>query len=216
MKVFLSYSTKDKLHAGKIKREIETHGIDAFLAHDDIEPSVEWAEKILKELRASHVFLPLLTKNFYKSYWTGQETGIAFELHKLIVPLKVDKINPHGFISRFQALTVSESTLRRSCNKLIETLAGDPKTAKYYRDTLIQKFAGSYDFYNAGDNAEQLEEQKNYSVRQMREILRATIKNDQIYRSWKAQRFLKKLYSNYKMKSSIGSKLVRDFKRTIS
>ena len=34
--VFISYSSKDKVLAGKIKRTLEGYGLSVFLAHDDI------------------------------------------------------------------------------------------------------------------------------------------------------------------------------------
>ena len=37
IRVFLSYSHKDKELAGEIKKRLEEHGLEAFLAHEDIE-----------------------------------------------------------------------------------------------------------------------------------------------------------------------------------
>jgi hypothetical protein len=82
MKIFLSYSHLDKRLAGKIKKYLLQYGVKVFLAHDDIEPSEEWADKILEELRDCHVFMPILTKHFNKSNWTDQETGCALILNK--------------------------------------------------------------------------------------------------------------------------------------
>jgi len=118
---FLSYRTVDKKLAGQIKGELEKHGIRVFLAHDDIEPSFEWKEKILLELNQCDIFLPLLTDSFRGSEYTDQEAGIAFAGEKVILPLKVTQ-NPHGFIERFQALTVKPENVAQSCNKLIRFL----------------------------------------------------------------------------------------------
>ncbi len=108
MKIFLSYSHLDKRLAGKIKMYLRQYGVKVFLAHDDIEPSEEWADKILEELRDCDVFMPILTKHFNKSNWTDQETGCALIINKLIVPLKGD-VDPHGFISRYQARGLNKS-----------------------------------------------------------------------------------------------------------
>ncbi|HAS95153.1 TPA: hypothetical protein DCS99_01900 [Candidatus Wolfebacteria bacterium] len=111
---------------------------------------------------------------------------------------------------------MTETTLKRSCRKLIQTIASDPKTAAPFRAALIQKFAGSDDFNNAGDNAELLVAYEGYTVKQVREILRATKRNNQIYRSWKAQRILKRFLAAYKQKSTIGTRLIREFKDAIA
>ena len=53
IKAFLSYSTKDKKIAGKIKEEFEKIGINLFLAHQDIKISKEWRKRIKTEIKES-------------------------------------------------------------------------------------------------------------------------------------------------------------------
>lgn len=84
---FLSYSHQDRQLAGLIKGTLNYYGFDTFLAHEDLQPSVEWQEIILINLKECLVFLPLLTDSFIKSDWTDQETGIAIALDKIIVPI---------------------------------------------------------------------------------------------------------------------------------
>jgi len=79
-KVFLSYSSKDRVIARKIKRGLNTFGVATFLAHDDLTPTVEWEEEILCALRECDAFLPILTENYPTSSWTDQEVGVAVGL----------------------------------------------------------------------------------------------------------------------------------------
>jgi len=44
--VFISYSTDDKQVASEIKAALATAGFTAFLAHEDIRPSLEWVDVI--------------------------------------------------------------------------------------------------------------------------------------------------------------------------
>lgn len=67
MRAFISYSTEDKAAAGAVKRALSTYNIDCFLAHEDIHVSEEWRERILEELTACHVFIPLLSQAFKRS-----------------------------------------------------------------------------------------------------------------------------------------------------
>src|SRR3989344_2611626 len=97
IRVFISYSTKDKHLAGNIKMGLERFGADVFLAHEDINPSSEWQDIILENLDSTDIFMPIITKNFPDSYWTDQESGIALAKGKLIVPISVDSNNPYGF-----------------------------------------------------------------------------------------------------------------------
>lgn len=64
LKVFISYSHKDRRLAKHIKNCLVSYGVDVFLAHDDIEPSAEWVREIKARLLDCHVFLPLLTDAF--------------------------------------------------------------------------------------------------------------------------------------------------------
>ena len=52
IQVFLSYSNRDKILAGKIKTFLEDHELQAFLAHEDIEPTQEGEGVIIDNLRA--------------------------------------------------------------------------------------------------------------------------------------------------------------------
>ncbi len=75
---FFSYAYEDRKLAGRIKERLETYGFDVFLAHDDIDPSTEWQEEILRHLGTCEVFLALLTEEFDESNWAHQEVGIAY------------------------------------------------------------------------------------------------------------------------------------------
>ncbi|HIH44794.1 MAG TPA: toll/interleukin-1 receptor domain-containing protein, partial [Candidatus Methanoperedenaceae archaeon] len=61
LRIFLSYSTNDKVIAGSLKTLLELMGFEVFLAHEDIEPSVEWQEEIKDNLDKCDIFIPLLT-----------------------------------------------------------------------------------------------------------------------------------------------------------
>ncbi len=126
LKVFMSYYHTDKRLAGKIRAELQDLGIDVFLAHEDINPSHEWRNEILKELLRCHAFLPVLTRRFHKSEWTDQETGLAIAKRKVVIPLKVD-MNPYGFAERYQAFTFSRKRPAESCSRLFRTIQATSK-----------------------------------------------------------------------------------------
>jgi len=212
LKAFLSYSTSDKELAGQIKQALEDYGIEAFLAHEDIEPSAEWVETIKAELKACHVFLPILTDNFHKSDWTDQETGIAFIQDKLIIPLKITT-NPYGFISKFQALKIDTNAIKSSCYKLAKIIASNPKVGDLLRDALITKFGDSYSFDNAAHNTELLLSFKNYTLPQITAIVKHTILNDQINHSFRARRKLQDFI--YKYRNDIDPTLLQEFEKAI-
>ncbi|MHB8067986.1 MAG: toll/interleukin-1 receptor domain-containing protein [Desulfobaccales bacterium] len=197
MKIFLSYSNADKELASKVKRVLESYNLEVFLAHDDIEPSAEWIDTILAELKACDIFIPILTDNFDDSNWTDQESGIAFAFNKLIVPLKVT-VDPHGFISRFQALKLITTNIKASLEKLIKVLGSKPVIGDLTKDALINKFADSWSFDNATANTELLLSINDYNSRQLTDIIRHTIANAQINHSFRARDLLREFATKHK------------------
>ena len=80
LKGFISYAHDERRLAGSIKQELSNFGIDCFLAHEDIEPSVEWQSEIVKCLRECDIFFPLISNKFRESMWADQEVGMAVVL----------------------------------------------------------------------------------------------------------------------------------------
>lgn len=73
MYAFLSYQTNDKLVAGKVHRLLERLAIPSSVAHDDIEVSTRF--EILKRIRKTDIFIPIISQNYYQSVWCMQESG---------------------------------------------------------------------------------------------------------------------------------------------
>jgi len=106
---FISYSTKDKLSAVAVRDLMQSYGIECFLAHDDLQVSEEWKERILEELLRCQIFVPLLSKSFRESDWAPQEIGvISGRPGVAIVPLSLDGTVPFGFISNIQGRRIPQ------------------------------------------------------------------------------------------------------------
>jgi len=107
LRAFISYSIEDKATAGAVKRALNTYDIDCFMAHEDIQVSEEWRERILDELAACQVFIALLSQAFKRSDWAPQEVGVvAGRADVAIVPLCLDETIPFGFIAKIQGVRV--------------------------------------------------------------------------------------------------------------
>ncbi len=108
--IFLSYSSEDRVLAGKIKYILEHYwNFNVFLAHEDLEPSIEWEKEILRNLHNCEIFMPLISENFQKSNWADQESGIAFNKGKLVLSICNPGLPPYGFIRRYQAFFYHDS-----------------------------------------------------------------------------------------------------------
>lgn len=125
---FISYSSTQKGIGGKFKSFIENYcGYEVFIAHDDIPGSSIWEDEIIKSIKNSDLFIPLISREFTRSEFTDQETGIAFYLNRKIIPIKLDSLNPYGFISKYQALQYRQNPTgyyyKDNINKLAVSIA---------------------------------------------------------------------------------------------
>jgi hypothetical protein len=108
---FISYQTLDKSFAGKIKEILAEFGISAFLAHEDLEVSAEWANEIVENLKKASLFICILSKNYLQSPYCMQESGIAVILNMTILPLSLDDTISPGFISKYQSGKITYDNL---------------------------------------------------------------------------------------------------------
>ena len=118
---FVSYSHKDRKYGGQAKAVLRKVGIDAFLAHEDLQVSEEWQHRILKELSSCDLFVPLLSKNFLESKWAPQEAGyVASRPTVIVAPLSIDGTTPCGFFSHVQSSRIASDGVTREL--LVEPL----------------------------------------------------------------------------------------------
>ena len=112
MLAFLSYQTDEKAVAGQVAKLLDSLGIDAFTAHDDIEVSQEWRAELLKQIGAADLFVPLLSASYYGSIWCVQELGIAAFRNMAVIPLSLDGSVPKGFMAHIQSTKVDPANIR--------------------------------------------------------------------------------------------------------
>lgn len=107
--IFVSYAVKDKRLAGNLKKELEKNGLKVFLAHEDIEPTERWRDKIISDLKSSSIFIALRTKNYLGRAYTEQECGFALALNKRILTISIETNSEDmGFCSEFQGESFKE------------------------------------------------------------------------------------------------------------
>jgi hypothetical protein len=103
-RLFISHLAKNKDKAIRLKETLEYYSISGFVAHEDIDPTLEWQAEIERGLYAMDAMVTIHTKGFSTSYWTQQEIGFALGRNKKVISLKMDE-DPTGFISKHQALS---------------------------------------------------------------------------------------------------------------
>lgn len=107
--IFISYATEDKELADKIKECLEEIGYQAFLAHEDIEPTARFRDRIISDLKSCSVFIALRTENYIRKEYTEQECGFALAMNKRILSICINtELSKMGFCSEFQGVKLSD------------------------------------------------------------------------------------------------------------
>ena len=195
IKIFFSYSTKDKDKVGELKRNLEELGFEGFLAHEDINPSYEWQEEIYRNLLECDVFIPYITKNFKESDWTDQECGIAYTHSKLIIPLQVE-LTPYGFINKFQGLKFNPEKIPLEIDKIVRVILNSKRFGDL-KEFFIKQFIRSENFESANEISKRLRYYDTFSEEEVKKICKDSLTNDQVLGAFKAKSFLKNLIYDY-------------------
>src|SRR5260370_3650268 len=201
---FISYSHKDRRLAGVIKSGMEALGFNIFLAHEDLTPSAEWQATILRKLKACHILLPLITKQFHGSAWTDQEVGAAVILKKCIVPLKVGN-DPYGFMGKFQDQKITlrnEVAIEKYCWRIVRSLCEHRRLAEDIKDALVERFVDSRSYSESARVAEDLLNVNDFTAGQLDKIVTEATENSQIYNGFVARRFFDVLAPKQRKRST--------------
>ena len=192
-RVFLSYSSKDKKFAGRIKQTLESYNLDAFLAHEDIAPAANWQQTIEQELKRCDAFIPLITKhNFHTSYWTDQECGMALTRSKVILP--VCSRNPYGFLEKYQAYKRKPGKSERQLvEDVLVGLASHKGVRNRFLATLISAVRTSSSVDQSVALCRVLARISRLSKVQIAKLLRNAIAQPQVQKSLESVKYLRQL-----------------------
>jgi hypothetical protein len=213
-RAFLSYSSKDKKFAGRIKHALEPYNIDAFLAHEDIAPAANWQQTIEQELKRCDAFIPLITKeNFHASYWTDQECGFALARARVILP--ICSRNPYGFLEKYQAYKRKPG---KNEEQLIEDvlvgLASHKSARNRFLATLISALRTSSGFDQSVAICRVLARISQLSKVQMAKLLRSAIAQPQVHKSAESVKHLRQLIK--KNSAKVEKSLLHKFEKKVA
>jgi len=195
---FLSYNSKDKVIAGRVKVCLEQYGVSVFLAHSDLEGGAQWEREIINRIRTCDVFLPFLSSQFKQSQWTDQEAGVAIASSRVIIPLSVKGVKPHGFLARYQAVEFNLEALDQSCRKVLSAMKNNKKLREKVQNSFIESFVRSDSFIEANQKSELLEDLGPYSGKQVSRILQGYLQNSQIHQATTASRRVRDFLSKHR------------------
>lgn len=102
LRLFITHLSSHREYAAELKNDLQNYGISCFVAHNDIEPTLEWQAEIESALATCDALIALLHPDFHKSSWTDQEIGFAMGRGVPVCSVRFGD-DPYGFVSRFQA-----------------------------------------------------------------------------------------------------------------
>lgn len=208
IRVFISYSTKDKLLAGKIKDLLEVYGLEVFLAHEDIRPSADWQDVILRNLESTDIFIPIYTLSFKESAWADQESGYALAKGKKIIPLAINGFLPYGFLGVIQALNCnieeSNNSIAPLVDKIIKEIKENTEFKEGYKDGVVRGFVNSRCFADSRKLSREILEFDILTAGQINEVMKAALINSQIISSYEVPENIKKLTKKFESLIDLG------------
>jgi len=196
VKVFLSHSDKDKKIAAELKSKLSKHGLSVFLAHEDIDGGSDWVSKLYEEIQNSKIFIMLLTKNYHTSNYTDQETGVAINCEKTILPICTDDTRPYGFAYSKQAIVCSFPFEDSKIEKIANIAKMELVSVSSNLDNLISKLKNSRSYAESASIATQIDKYDNFSESPLL-LLVSAYDNPQVHYSFVADTIINKIIGDY-------------------
>lgn len=182
VRLFVSHRDKYKEEVGAVKTHLEKFGISCFVAHDCIEALSEWQNEIEIGLSSADLFLAYLTDDFIDSEWTDQEVGYALARQIPVIPLKVQKRNPYGLLSKIQALKGRIDDPEWTAGAIFERVVNDLPKSDALRDGVVEAFCNSKRFEDSIFSIKTLFPKiKKLSEENIQKLIVAFRENDQLH-----------------------------------
>ena len=181
IRVFVSHKAEYKEEVGALKAGLQKYGIDCFVTHDTIEPLEEWEDQIRKSLFSMEILLTFITDNFSESNWTDQEIGVAIGRGIPIIPLKMQRKDPYGFIGRYQALRGNLENIEGTIDLVHKTIAEKIDREGRLKTAAIEAFANSTNYDDARDTFDVLSKYEEFNDDEINRIVAGYNFNNQLY-----------------------------------
>jgi hypothetical protein len=191
-RLFITHLSSERVFAAQIQEALLGYGISAFVAHNDIEPTLEWQSQIETALATADSLVALLHLSFHQSNWTDQEIGFAMGRGLPVFAVRFGQ-DPYGFIGRFQAFTGGGKSPEALARELFDAYRKNKQTQRRMAEVLVSLLEDSGSFADAKARIgylEQLEVWDSSFVPRLEATVQA---NSQISGSWGVPERVEKL-----------------------
>jgi hypothetical protein len=183
LKLFVTHLAMHRAFAGELQEELFRYGISSFVAHNDIEPTLEWQVQIETALTTCDALVALLHDGFHASNWTDQEIGFAMGRGAPTFAVRLGT-TPYGFIGRFQAFNGNGKSAANLAGELFDSCRKNKQTQRKMSGVLVGLFEASSSFATAKERIGYLEELGAWDQSFPERLRAAEQANGQISGSW--------------------------------
>ncbi|MCB0118732.1 MAG: TIR domain-containing protein [Anaerolineales bacterium] len=129
IKVFISYSRRDKIFAQQLTERLKSKSVDVWADWEDLPPSSNWMEEVQNAIEECDAYIFIISPNSLKSQVVLQELEMAERLNKRLIPILHQDINfkeiPTSIASTNWLYIRNESEFESSFPQLIEAIQTD-------------------------------------------------------------------------------------------
>jgi hypothetical protein len=197
LKVFISHLTTERAQAAEIQVALKKYAMSAFVAHNDIPPTVEWQVEIETALATCDLLVALIHPNFVNSKWCDQEIGYALGRGIPVFTVRCGE-DPHGFVSKFQSLNGNEKTSQQIATLIFDAAMEHKKLRGKIADILVDFFVNSGSFASAKTRISYLERLKFWDPSYSKRLSKAVDANSQISGAFGVSGQIKALVEKWK------------------
>lgn len=182
-RVFLSHLASMKASVGELKQELLKLGISAFVAHEDIEPTMEWQTEIESALASMDGLVALLAPGFKESNWCDQEVGVAIGRKLPIISVKLG-FDPYGFIGKYQAVQGTGKQARHLARELYDIFMINPTIGPKITSELVRMLSDSFSFDESKRLIALIDKSPYLTTKHVSAMQESVKKNSQVSSSW--------------------------------
>lgn len=187
VRAFLSHKWEDRVLVGRVKAILREHyAIDAFVAHDDIDPSKRWRDVIKAALATSDLLVAVLHKEFHNSQWCDQEVGWALGRRIPVVSVRWEG-SPRGndgFLEEHQDIVIGADRGTGEwyiARQVLQMALNDDRTHEKGQQALAEAFVLSTSWNETRSLWRLIEAEPRWESDQLRRLEHAVATNRQVY-----------------------------------
>ncbi|MFF8963237.1 toll/interleukin-1 receptor domain-containing protein [Streptomyces globisporus] len=125
LRIFASYAESNRAWANWVAVRIKGAGHVVTMQHWDSPPGENFVLWVSGQIDAADLFMPLYSREYFKSPWCTKEWTSAMSAGKRMIPLKVGSCELPAILTNITFVDVRKRS-EKNINRLISTGLGDP------------------------------------------------------------------------------------------